>query len=347
MNVEHRDPVLRRKLAPKADPVPAAEPAVAGAAAGLRRAFARAVSDAAPLVADAGAIRRQTVTESELLDMTDGDSFVGLLVDANGETGLALMDQSGFSAVIEAMTIGRLAPRAPIPRRPTTTDASLLAELLDATLDGMADSGLSTLRFLRAVADHRLLSVLIDDIDYDFVSADFSLMSGEIERPAVVAFALPRQAVPDSSEPVPVGTDAGSGWAQALESSVMAAPACLHAELGRVTMPLAQVLDLGVGGTLTLPLSNLEDIQLVALDGRAQAVGRLGQSRGNRAVRLTSWPGGMPVPTEMVDAQPPGAAATQERIGSAEMLAASAPAPNALDRPLSGASGSGPRCAPG
>jgi flagellar motor switch protein FliM len=91
-------------------------------------------------------------------------------------------------------------------------------------------------------------------------------------------------------------------WDQSLSASVMRAPASLRAELGRVTMPLSKVLELGVGGALTLPLSALEEVQLAALDGTVQAVGRLGQSRGMRAVRLTSWPNGKtpnPIMSEM------------------------------------------------
>jgi len=331
MNVENRDPVLRRKLAPKADPEPATEPVSTGAAAGLRRAFARAISDAAPLIADAGTVQRQTVSQAELLDMLDGDAFVAVLRDADGETGLAVLDQSGFSAVIEAMTIGRLAPRAPMPRRPTPTDASLLADLLDATLAGLSEPGSTSLRFHRAVADHRLLAVLVEDITYDFVSANFSLLSGDMERPALVAFALPHHPAQDPADPEEeCDGGVGLGWTKTLEAAVMASPATLRAELGRLTMPLSRVLDLGIGDTLTLPLSNLEDIQLVALDGQAQAVGRLGQSRGNRAIRLTCWPGGAPPMADMINA-----VASSSASDAALLTPAPASAPSAASTPSS------------
>jgi flagellar motor switch protein FliM len=313
MTVQPRDPVLRRKTvprAPSADPTPAAP---VGPAQGLGRAFARAVSAAAPLVAEGGSTRRRTVSQSELLDCFDGDAFVGLLTPGDGGPGLAILDQSGFSTVIEAMTIGRLGPRAPLSRRPTPTDASLLADLIDATLAALADDGVGALRFDRAVPDLRLLPVLLDDTQFHLVSRAVTLVCGGERREAQVTLAIPvaAEAADDAPDGPAIAGAVGQngqagGWAQALEASVLRAPASLRAELGRITLPLARVLDLGVGGALTLPLANLEEVQLVALDGSVQAIGRLGQSRGMRAVRLTSWPNGHPPEPRMTDAAPPG-----------------------------------------
>lgn len=317
MTVQSRDPVLRRKTAPRA-PTPAATPA--GPAQGLGRAFARAVSAVAALVAEGGSTTRRVVSQSELLDCIDGDAFVGLLRPTAAGSGLAILDQTGFSSVIEAMTIGRLGPRAPVSRRPTPTDASLLADLINATLADLSDDGVRTLRFDRAVPDLRLLPVLLDDTRFDLVSRDLTLVCGAERRETRLMLAIPildKPADPPPSTPGASGPgepDPSGSWAQALEASVLRAPASLRAELGRLTLPLAKVLDLGIGGALTLPLSNLEEVQLVALDGSVQAVGRLGQSRGMRAVRLTSWPNGHPPEPRMTDAAPPGAPSEAQKL---------------------------------
>lgn len=307
MTVSTRSTVLRRKVAPHLPHTQDAAAAPDGPEQGFGRAFARAVSETAQLVAQVGTVVHRVVTQSELLDCIDTDAYVALLTPGTQGRALAVLDQSGFSALIEAMTIGRLGPRAPIARRPTPTDASLLADVLDRTLAALPHASIGTQRYDRPIADHRLLAVLLDETRFNLLTLDAQLVGGGDQRAAQLMLALPY------ADPVPLLPDTGAAgsdaaplaWAQALEASVLRAPANLRAELGRVTLPLARMLDLGVGSALTLPLSNLEEVQLVALDGAVHAVGRLGQSRGMRAVRLTSWPNGRAPEPKMSDLQQP------------------------------------------
>ncbi len=301
------DSLLRRKLTPRpaANPVAQAETGVAG---GLLRAFSRALSDTTPLVAESARLHRKRATLVELLDSIEPEAFVVTLCDG-ARTGMALIDQSGFSTLIEAMTIGRLSPRAPVARRASVTDGALLAALIDRCLAALDDPDPARAwRCARPVPDHRLLGVLLDDGGFDLVAITGELVAGDVARPLRLMLALPGEvAVPRPVDPDPAAP-ARQTWAEALEASVLGAPACLRAELGRVTLPLAEVLALGVGSRLTLPLSNLEEVRLVALDGSTQGLGRLGQTRGNRAVRLTTLPGQTPT-VMMQDAAPRGLAA--------------------------------------
>ncbi|MCB1397383.1 MAG: FliM/FliN family flagellar motor switch protein [Rhodobacteraceae bacterium] len=297
MTLTTRDPVKRRKIV-RRPPPDAGEgpPPSAGPGREIVRGFARAVSDCAPLVAEGGTRNHRQVSLAELLDTVDPDAFVGLLAPGGG---IAVIDQSGFATLIEAMTVGRLSSRTPLSRRPTPTDAALLAEVIDATLavQGAGDAARG-LTLHRPVADHRLLAVLLEDGRYDRVTLDVNLVAGTVQRPARILVALPVAAPEAGVDPGPVAPEGrpavSDDWGARIAASVMAAPASLRAELGRLTLPLSAVLDLGVGSALTLPLSNLEEVRLVALDGAVHAVGRLGQTRGMRAVRLTSWPNGMP-----------------------------------------------------
>src|SRR5690606_35713705 len=126
------------------------------------------------------------------LDGIDPDAFVTLLGGMDGPPALALVEQEGFATVIEAMTIGRLGTRAPGARRPTTTDAALLGEVLDATLRGLGvEDPLSALRCARPVPDHRLLPVLLDDVTYDMIALTAVLVSGSVSRPLRLMLALP------------------------------------------------------------------------------------------------------------------------------------------------------------
>ncbi|WP_417586841.1 FliM/FliN family flagellar motor switch protein [Pararhodobacter oceanensis] len=320
MNAPTRDPLLRRKLVTRNAPPPD-KPAVTGPAQGLSRAFARATSSMAPLVAEQGETRRSSASLAELLDMIDSDAFVGQLDGLAAGTAVVMLDQSTFATVIEAMTIGRLGPKPPLPRRPTPTDSSLLADLVNHTMRDLTDPIAAAMRFHRPVVDHRLLAVLLDDVVFDTVSLDVDLVAGEVQRPGRIMLALPR-AAPETLTGDPAADSETSNWGKQLEETVMRAPASMQAELGRLTLPLSEVLALGVDSSLTLPLSNLEEVQLVALDGSVQAIGRLGQSRGNRAVRLTSWPGGTPPVPQMSDIKPAPRAKPEAQAGEGGDLAA-------------------------
>lgn len=303
MALDRHEPFLRRKVTPK--PPVAEAPVDAGPAAGLVRAVSRILSASTPLMAEEAGLHRKIASLPELLDAIEPDAFVATL-SGGSATGLAVIDLSGFSALVEAMTIGRLATRAPAPRRATSTDSALLTGFLDTVLSDLGGDPAGLRRCGRAVPDHRLIGVLLEDGGFDLVALTARLACGPVSRPMRLMLALPRGtaeiAATRDAEP------AAPPWTAALEAAVMAAPASLRAELGRITLPLAEVLELGVGSALVLPLSALEDIQLVALDGSAQASGRLGQSRGNRAIRLTRLAGDRPPSPPMQDAMPQGRA---------------------------------------
>lgn len=77
-------------------------------------------------------------------------------------------------------------------------------------------------------------------------------------------------------------------FAAALAAAVAGAPVVLTAVLGRVVLPLEQALALAVGDRLELPLSRLEEVEVLGIDASLVARARLGQSQGQRALRLTA-----------------------------------------------------------
>lgn len=297
MPLDKDEHLLRRKVAPR-KPASVEASESTGPAATLVRAFARVLAASTPLVAEDASRHHKRASLAELLDLIEPDAFVITLSDG----GLAVIDQSGFATLIEAMTVGRLSAREPQPRRATATDSTLLSGVIAATLAGLGpEDALQTARCERPVADHRLIGMLLEDGQFDLVALTARLACGAVFRPLRMMFARPLGTEgPAPGAPVSSAQPGTGGF----EAAVLAAPALLRAELGRVTMPLAEVLDLGIGSTLYLPLSTIEDIQLVSLDGIVQASGRLGQSRGHRAVRLTRIPGASAVETAMTDATP-------------------------------------------
>jgi flagellar motor switch protein FliM len=68
---------------------------------------------------------------------------------------------------------------------------------------------------------------------------------------------------------------------------VMQADCRLDAVVGRLTLPLRQIMALQVGATLLLPSAALDAISLETVEGRRVAGARLGQNRGMRALKLS------------------------------------------------------------
>lgn len=305
--VQHSS-ALRRKLAPRRD---AAVEAVSGLPGmTLSRTLSRAISDNLPLLIQDSALSRGNGALLECLDTLEPDDFVGLFRGAGDGFGLIALDQPGFAALIEAVTIGRLGARPPVPRRATATDAALVASVIDAAFAALDDDdGLREARFDRHVPDQRLLPILLDDGGYQRLTLQMTLVSGPVQRVLTLRLFLlakdrrgtrgKRRPVHDDGAATGDHRDAPDAesdrWSAQISERVMAAPAALNAELGRLRRPLSAVLTLKVGDCLDLPLSALEEVLMVDLDGQRVATGRLGQSRGMRAIRVTTWPDGPPV----------------------------------------------------
>jgi flagellar motor switch protein FliM len=294
MDQSQGNSVLRRKLGARAE---AAATPLADDARLLARALARSASAIPGIVGSCGEPARRTVTLVELIELVEGEAFAALIAAPGSEPGLAVLDPVAAATLIEALTIGRLSRRPPPPRRATQVDAQLLSEVIDATLAAYDDLAgahpehRGGFRFQRFPADYRTLNLLLEASRYDLIVQPLALLGDEVRRDSHFLLALPLPSAAAETVAAPgrrtVRSGRGDDWARALESQVMSAPAQLTAVVGRVTMPLSDVMGLGIGSRLVLPLSNLEEIEVTALDGEILGCGRLGQFRAMRAVRLT------------------------------------------------------------
>lgn len=329
------EPVIRRKvLRPRSRP--AAEVPRSGLARALPRAIVRALSAGCGLAAEPGALAERGLPLAEGLDRLSEDGFVALLTGAEGgASGLLVLDTGLFSALVEAMTLGRLGAAPPAaPRRPTATDAALLGALIDrllAELDrglaeagddagGATGAGAGGWRMSRAVGDQRLLGAILDDGAYRLAEVPLSLSAaggaGGAPRTGRLTLLLPESPTAGgAAQPgraraaAPPSTPDAFG--QGIEAAVQGAPATLTAVLGRVALPLEQALALAVGQRMELPISALEEVELVGLDARAYASARLGQTRGMRALRIITLGEGAGGP-----AAPPAAPPFSEAVAA-------------------------------
>jgi flagellar motor switch protein FliM len=243
-----------------------------------------------------------TVSLTELIDLTEPGMFIALLEGTGEALGLVLLDAGALAAFVEIQTTCRVSQGVAPPRKPTCTDAALMAGIIDRFLQefevGLAESAdlawAGGYRFASFLDDARPLGLLLDDTKYRLACASVDLAQGAkqgqwfLALPAELPKAKGGAKVPQVKQ-TPL-CDTPQHWHSAMARLVTLCPAQLDAVLHRTKLPLHSIMELKVGSVLQIPLSVLEQITLETLDRRTVAIGRLGQSRGSRAIRLTEEP---------------------------------------------------------
>lgn len=304
--------VLRRKAgAARTGPRPRPE-----AERALALALARAARDVLALPLEVQRIEASRATLDELLEMPESLALFAVVEGPGEGLGLVMVTAPVLAGLIEVQTIGRVTAADPVPRRPTRTDAAMTAGLVDRLLqelerglgEGADAAWAAGYRYASFLDDPRPLSLLLEETVYRVFRCEVALGAPPAKRgllllalPATArAGAAPRRPLapaPDGNDPTALrepgqeaaeaAAAASARWSKALEAAVMATPATLEAVLDRVAMPIASVLALRPGMVLALPTAALDRLALEGPGGRRLAEGRLGQTRGLRAVRLT------------------------------------------------------------
>ncbi|EEW25564.1 FliM/FliN family flagellar motor switch protein [Rhodobacter ferrooxidans] len=283
--------VIRRKLAA----VQGAPPESGGADKAWPLALARAARDAMALRLEVEKLDIQRRSLTELLDMPPERALIAVLEGPAEGLGVLVISPSILAGLIEAQTVGQVSPRPEFARKPTRTDAAMVAGMLDLALEGMesllvAEDDLvwaGGFRYASFLDDPRPLGLLLEDVPYRLVQAQISLAGGM--KTGSLMLALPadgRGRKPRRPDAVAPQAGAALMFAAAMNEQVMAADCTLEAVLAKVTLPLAAVMKLKVGDVLPLGTAALDRIALTGITGQPVAVGRLGQNRGMRAVRV-------------------------------------------------------------
>lgn len=272
---------------------------VMGADRAWRLALARAARDEIGLALDVTGLRDGRASLAELVEMPPERSLIAVLDAAGSDAlGLVALDPAVLAGLVGMLATGRVTAGADGPRRPTRTDAAMVAPMLDAALAGLATElhgheaadWAEGWRYASFLDEARPLALLLDDAEYRVLRAEVSLMRGEAS--GEVLLALPAAA---RVRPVLVATDhAMAEQAEAFRIAFarqIEAVACrIEAELTRCHLPLARVMALGVGDVVPLGEATVARLALRGVDGHMLAEGKLGQMRGQRAVRLTQTP---------------------------------------------------------
>lgn len=284
--------IIRKKVAAARSNQPEGGP---GADRAWRLALARAANDilALPLEVARLSVNRRSL--AELLELAPERALIAVLEGPAEGLGILMLSPPVLSAMIEMQTIGRVSSSAPPVRKPTRTDASMVADMIDQALQEL-ESGLESdpdliwaggFNYASFLDDPRPLGLLLEEEHYRVIQAELRLGNGA--KSGGVMLALPAEGRGRAPKPAPTATPApvaAALFSKALSDQVMRTEADIAAILHRFTVPLSFVMALKTGDLVPLSTAALDRIVLEGLDGRPLASGRLGQNRGMRAVRL-------------------------------------------------------------
>lgn len=282
--------VIRRKIGAAAADVPAGR----GATAQWPLALARGAREAAALELACPPVEMAQVALAEVLERLPERGLIAVLEGPRGASGVVALSPDMLAALVERQTLGRVTARPLVPRNPTRTDAAMVQGVVDAWLaaldEALAADGdrvwASGFRYASFLDEPRLLALILEDAEYRMMLAGVTLGAGA--RQGSVLLALPAEGRGEAPPPRRAQEAAAAAmvFGAGLAAQVMASKADLGAVLARVTLPLSQVMALAPGEVVRLGAAALDRIDIDGSDGVRLAGGRLGQSRGMRAVRL-------------------------------------------------------------
>ena len=129
-----QDGVIRRKIAMARAQMAEGGP---GADRGWRLALARAARDKLGLPLEVAALAMQRASLAELLELPPAQALIAVLQGPADGLGLLVLSPPVLAAMIEVQTLGKVGSGTLAARKPTRTDAAMVAEVLDAALENL------------------------------------------------------------------------------------------------------------------------------------------------------------------------------------------------------------------
>ena len=299
---------IRRKLSAPAGPFDMPGITVAKV---MRLAVVRAIEEKTGLeVAVAGFVEEKTtlaglaggIVESDLVFATDGPQ---------NSIGLVILDAAAVSGFIEQLITGRVVPGDTNTRRPTRTDATVVAGILSAISKQFEDGldqvknppPISGFRTANLLEDARAVTLALEDVTYRCIHLSLDMDNGAKNGSIRLIFPWERAV---STAP---GAGGDNSWGKPWKAAVERTQVSVEAILLRLSLSLAEVSALKVGDDVLVELAAVGNVSIIGRDGRTVGRGRLGQSHGFRAVRLeTEAAAPMPPPPQMQPAMDTGPA---------------------------------------
>ncbi|MCY1125582.1 FliM/FliN family flagellar motor C-terminal domain-containing protein [Frigidibacter sp. RF13] len=237
-------------------------------------------------------------TGGEIAELLPDHALVLLIEGPEGALGTAVLDPGTLSGLSEQLMLGRIGATPPDPRKPTRTDAVMMAGFLDAVLtefdqliaeEGFSGAGWATgFRYSAHLSDPRPLALMLEAPLYHGLRLSLALGGAE-GRPALLSLAMPARGAPAPALadcPQRIAAGAAEPWGAPLSRVIERVEVEVEAVLGRVTLPLADLLRLEAGHSLPLSRQALHMVQVEGEDGRLICLAQLGQGNGHRILRL-------------------------------------------------------------
>ncbi|MDO9524423.1 MAG: FliM/FliN family flagellar motor switch protein, partial [Gemmobacter sp.] len=259
------------------------------AARAWRLGLARAARDEIGLPVAVRAIRDDRRSLAELLELPPERALLAVLEGPGQVMGLLAVSPELLASMIEMQTVGAVANTAAPTRRPTRTDAAMSAALIDRALTDM-ETTLATasdlvwaggFRYASFLEDARPLGLLLEDVPYRVLIADLDIAEGRRTGRALLALPAEGRGPKPSARPLPPDATIAqaTNWSTALTEGVLGSGAMLEVVIGRVRLPLAQILALTPGAVLPLGSATLDSLVVQTPEGMVVATGRHGQNR--------------------------------------------------------------------
>ncbi|WP_284163289.1 FliM/FliN family flagellar motor C-terminal domain-containing protein [Frigidibacter sp. SD6-1] len=245
-------------------------------------------------------------TAPEIAELLPDQALVLLIEGPEGALGTAVLDPGALSGLSEQLMLGRIGATPPDPRKPTRTDAVMMAGFLDAVLaefdllvaeEGTSGADWATgFRYSAHLADPRPLALMLEAPLYHSLRLSLALGGAE-GRAALLSLSMPARgglALAPAAGASATAAVAADPWGEPLSRAVERVEAEVEAVLGRVTLPLADLLRLEPGHSLPLPRQALTMVQVEGGDGSLICLAHLGQGNGHRVLRLRPAEEGQP-----------------------------------------------------
>jgi flagellar motor switch protein FliM len=288
--------VIRRKIDRAR---PAQSEGAPGADRGWRLALARATRDAMGLDLE---FRSLTITRqslAEILEQAPDRALLALLNGPQGGLGVIMLAPLVTATLIEVQTLGRLSAQPAPIRKASRIDAAMVAGVIDRALVGL-DEALADeadlvwaggFRYASYLEDLRPLGLMLEEDAYRVLSAEVAFGGGgRVGQVILVLPAIGRGERP--AFPTDTNEEEAPEFTAALNAQLMLADCKLDAVIGRLTLPIRDILALAEGQVLSLPSAAVDAISVETVEGGRIAVARLGQHRGMRALKLSQTVGG-------------------------------------------------------
>ena len=267
--------------------------------AALRVAFGRMSADCPGLD---GIVQDVTIRQgalAEVLDLAEPGMFLALL-DGQGERmGLLMASAPVLAGMVEAQASGRVDKGHAPPRMPTRTDAALLAPMIDTFLR-LIESRCADLPQAAMVSGYgygsfldnpRPLALMLEEGVFHILHLRVALGFGAKEGDWFVILPDPEPSPRLSAQQNAADAGLDQDWQERLHVAIGDSGVVLNSVLCRMQLTLTDALRLRAGDVLRLPDTTLETLTLESIAQTPLGIGRLGQARGQRAVRLTADPG--------------------------------------------------------